>query len=273
MLLVRRFTIISALDGAFRLYREWFGGFFVLSLVVSAPAVAAIFGMGLLSESLINSGWLGLNAAALSTAGGHVGLASFVVGWAVTCGMAACAHMTNVAASGGSPTAREAIACVLRKTLPLVGVSMVAAVATLVAGLLLIIPGIIVAVALSWVAPIVIIEGAGARRAVARSWQLTRGRRWKVLVTELLVLSVWAATAGGIGVIGVFAGVMGDGVLSRTVQLLLLQALATFAMPVGFVSLVLLYYDARVDAEAFDVQILVRRAWGAGRVAAHAGSR
>jgi hypothetical protein len=55
-------------------------------------------------------------------------------------------------------------------------------------------------------------------------------------------------------------GLLDGGLAPQIVQQLATQAVAVIAMPVWYTAIVLLYYDARVEHDAFDVQTLTRLA-------------
>jgi len=95
---------------------------------------------------------------------------------------------------GNTPPATAALAQGLKRSVPLIGL---AAVTTVLVGaglLLLVVPGIIIALMLSVAVPVQMVEGPGVFASLSRSRELTKGLRW-----QLLGLFV-AAIAGCIGV-------------------------------------------------------------------------
>jgi hypothetical protein len=77
----------------------------------------------------------------------------------------------------------------------LVGASLLTTAATLAGFLLLVAPGIFVAARLAVVIQIVMLEGLGARASLVRSWELVRGRTWRVLGIVLVAQAPFAAAA------------------------------------------------------------------------------
>nr|WP_255500755.1 glycerophosphoryl diester phosphodiesterase membrane domain-containing protein [Caulobacter sp. 17J80-11] len=75
------------------------------------------------------------------------------------------------------------------RLLPAIGLALVVVVALALAGLLLLVPGLVLA--LMWMAavPALVVERRGVRASLARSAKLTEGRRWAVLGTLLLFLA------------------------------------------------------------------------------------
>jgi hypothetical protein len=271
MLAIQRFTAIGALDAAFWLYRRHFGLLFGISLIVGVPvscfgAAQAYWKEG--SLSLISS----LPSVALSV------LAS-------TIGTAATTHAVSCIANGQATSIRAALAQarsvfprLLGATLLVVGGIAICALlaGALVAGVsvglfssargyrpLLLLglitlgvgaPGLALLVRWSLIAPIVVLEGARPARALGRSVELSEGRRWKILAVLSLYMLASLSIAGGLAVL---VGLIEVGTAAgQLLQTLLAQATSALLSPVLYSAVVLLYYDARVEIEAFDVATL-----------------
>lgn len=127
---------------------------------------------------------------------------------------------------------------------------------------LLIIPGIILALMWALTVPVAVLEDTGLRDSVSRSSQLTKGARGRVFIVYFLfaILLYAAYMVWMIPLLAVF-GVMSrahnpGGVVLWTqitfpVGVFLSQCLVAPLMTIG---LSLLYYDQRVRKEAFDLQ-------------------
>ncbi|HEX5969751.1 MAG TPA: hypothetical protein VFY88_14835, partial [Intrasporangium sp.] len=124
--------------------------------------------------------------------------------------------------------------------------------------------GVYLWVKVGFAVSIVVLEGAGARRAIARSWQLTRGRPfWRIFGIRLLT-SIVATIAGSIvatpiGLIALFAAGSPESTLIWLLPLS--QALSVLVQGVlvtPFVSGVdsLLYVDQRIRREGLDVMLM-----------------
>jgi hypothetical protein len=133
--------------------------------------------------------------------------------------------------------------------------------------LLCIVPGVIMIIAWSCAVPIVLLEGHGATDAMRRSWHLTKGRRWEILVIMILlwvvstILSqlancVGPAVAGVGGEPDAAAGIL---ILVLTVSGMLVQLLV---WPLYSIATTIIYYDLRVRKEAFDLHVLAREVGG-----------
>lgn len=124
--------------------------------------------------------------------------------------------------------------------------------------------GVYLWVKVGFAVSIVVLEGAAARRAIVRSWQLTRGRPfWRIFGIRLLT-SIVATIAGSIvatpiGLIALFAAGSPESTLiwllplSQAVSVLVQGVLVT-----PFVSGVdsLLYVDQRIRREGLDVMLM-----------------
>ena len=65
---------------------------------------------------------------------------------------------------------------------PSVGLVLGVAIFTFVSGFLLVVPGVAFALATCIVLPVLVVEGVHGPPAVKRSWELTRGHRWQLLM-------------------------------------------------------------------------------------------
>ncbi|HEY6308788.1 MAG TPA: glycerophosphoryl diester phosphodiesterase membrane domain-containing protein [Candidatus Angelobacter sp.] len=109
--------------------------------------------------------------------------------------------------------------------------------------------------------PACILEKLPVGAAIARSWSLTKGTIWRLILVFLLT-----------GILGVVLGVV-LGLPGQIYQLathgrsfltgVLLQEVGAFfagvlANPIATISLALIYYDQRVRHEAFDLQLMMQ---------------
>jgi len=134
--------------------------------------------------------------------------------------------------------------------------------------ILLIVPGILIALRFSLAIPVAVIEQETIRGAMSRSADLTQGYRWRILLIYLLfliltwVIAVVLGIPVGIASVLTAGGSGGLGTLGPPGWVLVLNVLASFAgsclagpfMTIGFA---VLYYDIRVRKEAFDIKLLM----------------
>lgn len=138
---------------------------------------------------------------ALEGAAGAVGILQNLLILFITPGviLAMVAHLR-----GGRTTLGDVIAAGNRCFLPLLGWGIVVSVAVLVGLILLVVPGLYLAVIWSLVFVVIVLEPHRQVSATTRSAEVTRGRRWMILaallVFVILLVGVSMAMAVGIGV-------------------------------------------------------------------------
>jgi hypothetical protein len=97
----------------------------------------------------------------------------------------------------------------------------------------------------------VVLEGKSAGEAIRRSAQLSDGLRWHILRTLILGYGIYFLLAIALGAIGVF----GD---SEVMMLFVQTAFTVVAYPIVGLLTMMLYYDARIRKEGFDMEHLSR---------------
>ncbi len=133
--------------------------------------------------------------------------------------------------------------------------AMASGILVMLAALLFIIPGIIVACGLSVAVIAAVLEPLkSGTDGVRRSWSLTKGYRGKALGLYFVVIAVFMVVLIGAGlVVGVAAAVL---------PILSVPALIAFTLisllfyPFSSCVFTLFYYDLRVRKEAFDLEVL-----------------
>jgi hypothetical protein len=97
------------------------------------------------------------------------------------------------------------------------------------------------------VEPVIVLEDKDATAAFGRSSELTAGRKWHVLKTLALGFLIYFFASFAAGAIGLASG-------SEIVLVLVGTVFGILAFPVIGLLTMLLYYDARIRAEGFDLQ-------------------
>ncbi|MEP6992417.1 MAG: hypothetical protein ABJA80_15905 [bacterium] len=95
----------------------------------------------------------------------------------------------------------------------------------------------------------IILEDASVGQAFARSTQLANGRKWHILNTLGLVAIIYWVIAAGISLLSLTAG-------SFIVQAMAGACYTILAYPVIAITECLLYYDARIQAEGLDIEMM-----------------
>lgn len=156
----------------------------------------------------------------------------------------------------------ECMSVALRYFFPLLGLGILVGLGTMFGLILLIIPGIFIALGWSIAAPVLIVEGQSITESISRSWDLTKGyKRWILLL--FIILIVLSSIIGG--VLGAFTLISGDptdallGGGSTTFHIFnslfsaLAQALSTMISATGVAAI---YYEIRQLKEGIGAENL-----------------
>jgi hypothetical protein len=113
----------------------------------------------------------------------------------------------------------------------------------------------------------IVLENQGVVGTFSRSAKLSRGRKMHILGTSLLAFIIFFVIYFAVTIVGGMTG-------SVVITTLLTVAASIVAWPMFGIVEMLLYYDARVRAEGFDIEMMEA---GLGELApvesAHVGSR
>ncbi|HXY68537.1 MAG TPA: hypothetical protein VEH62_03745 [Gemmatimonadales bacterium] len=224
----------EVIDRGITLYREQFATLFGIAAVCQGPpAVLSLY-------VALGGGFL------LHPLAAGVGALLTYVGYLL--GSAATLHAVSEAYLGHEPQLGEALGFAGHKVWPLFVAGLAAGIVIMLASLLLIVPGIIVACGYAVVSQVVVLETLDrSSGALQRSWALTKGFKGKAFVIGLVTLLI-VGLPGGV-VAAVLRGSPETGsVLSQLIQLVL--------HPIIPCAFTLLYYDLRVRKEAFDLELL-----------------
>ena len=260
---LRPLSIGETIDAVFTIYRSHF---VVLITIVAVVLVPILLLQGILELAFINN-LVETDPEDITSLGdifspGAV-VASFLLGllgWAANA-LASGAVVKAVSDTylGREPDWRQSIQFALTKLAPLMLGSLLFGIGVAFGLVLLIVPGIILAVSWAVFAPAIIIEDAGATGGLGRSWQLIGGRRWPVFgtfvvlyVIILVVSAIFSLILGGL----LQAGSGGDYTFGNTILDIVVGVLTA---PLLAIATVVVYFDLRVRKEAFDVQLLAQQ--------------
>ena len=129
---------------------------------------------------------------------------------------------------------------------------------------LLIIPGIYLAIRLVFVPQAIVLERKGVMDAFSRSWNLVEGSWWRVLGIVLVFGIVVAVVSGILGAIlgAIFIGILhtGTGTTATAILSTIIGAIVTvFIQPFELAGFVMLYYDLRVRKEGFNLDHMAQQ--------------
>jgi len=247
--MLRPLSVGEILDTSFTLYRRHFGALATVAVVCTGvPLVLRLFleaGGGLFTNVSFSLLYL-LSLVVLNLVA--TGATVFIV---------------SESYLGRPLSAREA----LGRATPYMGRILVSSLLmALVVGLgflLLIVPGVMLGVGLALAIPAVVLEpGTSARGALSRSWELTRGSRWRIFglgVTLLVLLYVPLAAITGLFALAMPQGpgaVFGPASVATVVALAIGGLVQMFIYPLFYCVLTVTYYDLRVRKEGFDLELL-----------------
>jgi hypothetical protein len=137
-------------------------------------------------------------------------------------------------------------------------VSILAGLAIMVGAVFLIVPGLIIASGMLLAVPALMLEALpSGTRALSRSWELTRGLRAKGFLTVCVAIFLLAVPTMAIGFLAaMFAGAPTEPGETPLALAAAAVVLSTIISPYVYVVITVLYYDARVRKEAFDLEML-----------------
>jgi len=153
----------------------------------------------------------------------------------------------------GSVDISRAITSTVQRLPAILVAGLLRGMATGLATLALIFPGIYVWLRTFAIIPAVVLEEKPASAAFRRSWDLSKGEAWKVFVTLLLAWLIF--------VVLYFLLIMAAGTLAsrnERASSLLVAILLALVYPITGVVATLLYYDIRIRREGFDLELLAR---------------
>lgn len=240
-------TPSEIVDAAFRILRAHYGEFVTCSALAYAPLLLLrLFVVGdpmRLLEAPVDS----LQADVLwSTA------AAFLGGWLVFSLMSAVLLSCAAQAYLGEEVH---VGMAVRRTLPRVPLVLVGAavrfVLMAVAFIFLFFPILYVVALLFAVTPVIVLERGGLWTAIRRSASLSTGRKWHVLNTLGLVAIIYYVLVLGVTLL---ASVSGNFVVGTVVS----AVVTVLVYPVVAITEALLYYDARIQSEGLDIELMTR---------------
>jgi uncharacterized membrane protein len=246
--MLRPLTVGEILDTSFSLYRRHFAALATVALICTGvPLVLRLFleAAGGVFSNLMLALLYGISLVVLNLVA--TGATVFIV---------------SESYLGRPISAREA----LDRATPYIGRILVCSLLlALVVGLgflLLLIPGIMLAVGLALAIPVVVLEPrSSASAALSRSWELTRGARWRIFglgVTLLVLLYLPVVAITGLVALLVSPGqaAMGSASVPMIAVLAVSGLVQMFIYPLFYCVLTVTYYDLRVRKEGFDLELL-----------------
>jgi hypothetical protein len=271
LLRLRPLGLGEVLDDIFRVYRRHFGLLVGIAAVLSVPT----FAVQLASRSADQLGFLAtvvgaaltqpqaaLNLTPPESPGpGVVALLYLVIIVTVPFSVGAVTWAAIALLLGNPVSVRSSLLAVASRYWALLGL---AALYLLIAPTAFCLP-VLVWLAIRWIVavPALLAEGIGPIRALDRSWNLTRGNWWRLFGIMLIIYLLANVIQGALGVFAFPLALVVPfvaPVVRGAIILAITTAAQTLVLPVMYLGIVLLYFDLRVRAEAFDLDQLARQA-------------
>lgn len=250
---LRPLTTGELLDRTFSLYRSHFALFVG---IIALPHLL-VLGLRLVSVGFVFAG------GASAVLGAVLWIPVFLVAYLIAA--AASQAATIVAVSQvhlERPTSvMDSYARVKGRILPVIGIMIGVGIAVGIGFILLIVPGVILALMWSLTVPVAVLENKGMSESVSRSAELAKGDWGRIFVVYLLILILSIAVSAVIEwpIVLLVQAARGTTAIGLTQ---LAGAVANFISqclvgPLMTIALSLIYYDERVRKEAFDLQLMM----------------
>jgi hypothetical protein len=234
--------VSEIVDAAFALYRRHALQYIVVTAIATAP-------------SLILSLWLVSTPPATMAdlwkmlPGMLVSLFTYSMVSAVVSRMGSDVYL------GAEPDIGATVRQVVVRVPTLLGAMLLTAALIFIAALFFLVPAVFVFIFLFATVPIIVLEKKGVFAAMARSKQLTRGRKAHVFGTLALLFGIYIVFS-----IGFTMGAAATG--NTMVQLITSSLFSVVASPLVTLGVMVLYYDLRIRAEGFDLEHMAQALGG-----------
>jgi hypothetical protein len=256
---LRPLSIGEMLDAGFKLFRQRFG---TLMVCVLAPVVPLSIISTIIVASVDDTAF---DVNATTTDSGSADVANLIdnilSGAAAAIAIAACFKVISSAYLGERTDAMSSLRYGLSRLFPLIVAYIVMSIGIGLGLVLLVIPGIFLAVKWSMTFPALVAERAGAFAAMGRSWDLTRGHWWRTFGALIVVVLISFVLAFAI-LVGLGAAVASSDSISELAFAVLITIVTIIVLavlyPLTASVVTVVYYDLRVRNEGFDLQLLAR---------------
>ena len=238
-------SVTELVDAAFQVLRANYGQLIVCSAIAYVPMLLLrLFVIGDTSRFVAGEATVlptGFLVTTLWTALGSLVTYALMSGVLVV--------LTSQAYLGDTVDVGLAVRRVIPRVIPLLVASLIRSVLFIIGLILVLVPGFWVAARYFAVIPAIVLEGAGTLRSFSRSAELSRGRKWHILGTLLLVTIIYYLLVVGVSLIGALAG-------NFVVQTMVSSIGTILVYPVVAITEALLYYDARIRSEGLDIELM-----------------
>ncbi|HUF30626.1 MAG TPA: hypothetical protein VMM77_08150 [Gemmatimonadaceae bacterium] len=248
------------IDAAFQILKNQYGTFVVLAALAYLPYIIIML--------VIGASTSGVSADAANEAAISAGLLALPVAliWFPIAETAVLVGASD-ALLGKEVDAGAALKVVLSRFGSVLGAAILKGLLVIFAMMFIIVPGVIAWLGLFATPAVVVFERLGATESIGRSWNLAKGMKGKVLGVMFLVYLMVLAVQLAVTIIAAAVG------MNEITANIAASVLVIFIYPLIGIATALLYYDARIRKEGFDVQVLAGELQGATPAAAYPDTR
>ena len=231
------------IDAAFQILKQQYGTFVVLAALAYLPYIVFMLAVG--------ASTAGANPDEQFSAALGAGLIALPLAL-IWFPIAECAVLVGASdALLGKPVEPgAALRAVLSRFFSVLGAAIIKGLLVFAAMLFFIVPGVIVWLGFFATPAVVVFEKLGAAESIGRSWNLARDMKLKVLGVMILVYLLVTAVQIAVEVVAQMAGI------NQMMASVASSVLVIFIYPLIGICTALLYYDARIRKEGFDLQVL-----------------
>jgi hypothetical protein len=257
---LRPLSVGEQLDASFKVVRQSFGTLAICVLVVALPL--NIINTLIEASTRENAFNLDSTTNTVSTGTETAGvLLTIVLGMVLnTIATAACFRAVTGTYLGEQPTVGDSLSFAASRVVPLIWLSILYGLGLIIPFLLLILPGIWLAVAWALSYPALLSEDVRGVKALGRSFQLVRGRWWPTFGALLVMYLIVIVISGILGVL--FGATLIASLDSEVVAAIIYTIVNTLSslitLPLIAAVLTIIYFDLRVRKEGFDLHLLAR---------------
>jgi hypothetical protein len=258
---LRPLSVGEVLDASFKVVRQEFG---TLAMCVLVPAVPLNIINTLITASTTEDAF-DLETTTSSDPGTGTQIAGSLLTTCLslvltTLAAAACFRAVSSIYLGERATVDESLRFAATRLLPLILLSILYFLGLIPAFILLIIPGIWLAVAWSLSFPALMSEGLGPVEALKRSYRLVKGRWWPTFGALLVMYLIVVVISGIVGVLfgATLIAAVDNELVAGTFFTIANILSSLITLPLFAAVLTIIYFDLRVRREGFDLQLLAR---------------
>jgi hypothetical protein len=253
---LRPLSLAELLDRTFQIYRNHFLLFAGIAAIAYLPMFIVRCGLVLAPQLLGSSASVAIIVGALLFAVFYlIGIAAAQSGTIIA---VSAVHLSQPITIGEAYSrVREMLVRIVLLTIGLgIGIG--------IATLLLIVPGIIVALMWALAVPVAVLEDASLGEATSRSRALTAGHRGRVFVIFVVFFLLTAIVSGVLeSPLGVIAVVYRNSTHQTLAIIQVLSVVMSYisqilVTPLLTIAFSLMYYDERVRKEAFDIELMMK---------------